>query len=385
MNVLHVVPAYYPATYWGGPIFSVYALNNALARLPEVRLKILTTDTCGPLLSDRLDSARLNPALFPNQEVLFTRRIAGNEVSLELLRKLPFLIRWADVVHLTGTYSFPTIPTLLLCRLSRKPVVWSHRGAILDAREWADAPRKRLKRLWEIVCNALISRANVVAHVTSEKERDAAEARIPKASAVVIPNGVDALESLPDREWLPQGRLRLMYLGRISPKKGLENLVHALDGLNDKTISLTVYGDGPAEYVANVKQLAASLSLSTDAISFAGRVEGEAKEQAFNSSDLCVVPSFSENFCLVIAEALAHGLPVVASRGTPWSRIEDKQCGLWVDNDPRSLALAIETMRKMQLREMGHRGWKWMKSEFGWRTQADVMCQLYRDLSEGIR
>ena len=47
MKILHITPAYYPATYWGGPIFSVYHLNNALATIPGIERKVLTTNSAG--------------------------------------------------------------------------------------------------------------------------------------------------------------------------------------------------------------------------------------------------------------------------------------------------------------------------------------------------
>jgi len=170
-----------------------------------------------------------------------------------------------------------------------------------------------------------------------------------------------------------------MYLGRLSPEKGIENLLHALRELDNPSISLTVYGTGPADYVARVRRVAEDLPIADGTVSFAGHVDGDVKTQAFHSADLCVVPSFSENFCLVVAEALAHGVPVVASRGTPWNRVEDKQCGLWVDNSPQSLAEAIVRARLMPLEEMGWRGRKWMESEYGWDTVADAMRQIYKN------
>ena len=142
MRVLHSTPSYYPATYWGGPIFSVYALNNALAALPDMELKVLTTDSAGPRLSDRLATGNL-VHFYPNQEVNFTRRVARACVSCGLLKRLLPLVRWADVVHLTATYSFLTIPALLACRWLNKPLVWSPRGAILEAYKWEGARRRR--------------------------------------------------------------------------------------------------------------------------------------------------------------------------------------------------------------------------------------------------
>lgn len=382
MKILHVVPSYYPATYWGGPIFSVYALNNALARLPDVALTVLTTDTAGPQVKERLDRIGLT-GLYPDQEVIIARRIAGASVSPGLLRRLPGLVRRADVVHLTATYSFPTLPTLLCCRLFDKPLVWSPRGAIQDAHEWEGARRRGLKRWWERLCNLLIRPGKVIAHTTSERERVATQARVPRATAVVVPNGVDIPDLPPRREWLPDRRLRLMYLGRLSPKKGIENLLEAMRLLNDSDVSLTIYGGGDADYLARLKLQAEQLGLPDGLVSFAGHVDGAEKEAAFSVSDVCVVPSHTENFCMVVAEALAHGVPVIASRGTPWAKLEKNRCGLWVENSPEALAQAIIKIRGMGLGEMGARGRDWMMREFSWDALAKEMQGIYRSLAVG--
>lgn len=379
MKILHITPTYYPATYWGGPIFSVYALNNALARIPDVSLTVLTTDAAGPQLEDRLDTANL-AGLYPNQEVSMTRRVAGACVSIELLKKLPGLVRRADVVHLTATYSFPTIPTLTICRIFNKPLVWSPRGAIQDAHEWDGSRRRKLKRVWERICNALIRRGKVVSHTTSERERDATQQRLPRATAVIVPNGVDVPDMLPQRDWLLDGRLKLMYLGRLSPKKGIENLLHAIHCIDDPDISLTIYGTGDVAYTTSLKELAGRLGLLGKSVFFAGNIDGAAKSVAFHTADVCIVPSHTENFCLVVAEALAHGVPVIASRGTPWAEIEEKRCGLWVDNSPESLAQAITRIRTMTLREMGVRGRDWMMREFSSDSLAEEMMGLYQSL-----
>src|SRR5262249_10922099 len=95
---------------------------------------------------------------------------------------------------------------------------------------------------------------------------------------------------------------------------------------------------------------------------------------------LCVVPSFTENFCNVIAESLARGVPVIASKGTPWQRVNEIGCGLWVDNDPESLAGAIQRARWMQLSEMGERGREWMQRDFSWPGVAEQMHRQYQTL-----
>jgi len=377
MKILHIAPAYYPATYWGGPIFSVFALNNALANLPDISLTVLTTDTAGPQLDQRVDQTKL-VGLYPNQEIIMTRRVAGASVSVELLKKLPGLVRQADVVHLTATYSFPTLPTLLFCRLYNKPLVWSPRGAIQDAHEWQGSRRKRLKRWWETLCNLLMQPSRVVMHTTSERERVATQQRLPRATAFIVPNGVDIPEKLAMRDWLPGGRLRLMYLGRISPKKGIENLLEAIKLINDPSVSLTIYGAGDDCYTARLKALAEQLGLLGNTVFFAGHVDAADREAAFVGADVCVVPSYTENFCMVVAEALAHGDPVIASHGTPWAEVEERRCGLWVDNSPASLAQAITEIRGMALAKMGAHGKSWMKSEYDWNVIALSMADIYR-------
>jgi len=379
MNILHVTPACYPATYWGGPTFTVYALNDALAKLPGVTLKVLTTDTAGPNLKQRLEHSQLAD-LYPYQEVLMTPRIAGASVSAEMLWRLPSLVRWADVIHLTAIYSFPTIPTLLICRLLGKPVVWSPHGAVQDAHEWAGSKRRILKRVWEIVCNALVSPGKVVIHVISERERKPTQIRLPKAKAIIVPNGVDIPSHLPARKWLPDGQLRLMYLGRLSPKKGIENLLQSMALLNDPTVILSICGTGDSAYVASLGNLADKLGLLNKNVFFVGHVDGGKKEQFFYRSDVCIVPSHTECFCMVVAEALAHGVPVIVSQGTPWAELENRRCGLWVDNSPEALVQAIVRIRTMELSEMGGRGRGWMKQDFSWIVIANDMLTLYKQV-----
>ena len=91
-------------------------------------------------------------------------------------------------------------------------------------------------------------------------------------------------------------------------------------------------------------------------------------------------PSHTENFGIVVAEALAHGVPVVASTGTPWAKVEDEQCGLWVDNDPRVIADAILSIATMDLEAMGSRGRTWMARDYSWNKIATEVGHIYREL-----
>jgi glycosyltransferase involved in cell wall biosynthesis len=132
-------------------------------------------------------------------------------------------------------------------------------------------------------------------------------------------------------------------------------------------------------YVQTLLDQIRTLGLSQQ-VRMVGDVRGEVKQNLFEHTDTVIVPSYTENFGMVVAEALAHAVPVIASTGTPWSRLEEMGSGLWVNNDPESLAKAIEHMSKMPLSEMGRRGREWMRKEFTWESRAREMMEAYKKL-----
>lgn len=371
MKVLHVVPSFYPAYIYGGPIESVYQLcRHTVKEGCEVR--VLTTDANGP--HDVLDIEKDHEVAVDNLRVRYCRRSLRHRASPELLRRLPTYVRWADIVHLTAVYSFPTIPTLTLCRLMNKPIVWSPRGGL---QRWSGSTRRSLKAAWERVCRA-VSPKKLLLHVTSEAEAQESRQRIPGVDTVIIPNGIEMPEKIAHRA--DHETLRLLYLGRLHPIKGLENLLDACKALNDSSClawSLTIAGSGDPHYTTAIRGRIEALGLSRQA-KMVGSVAGKAKAHLFECADVLVMPSHKENFGMVAAEALAHGVAVLACKGTPWQRIDTLGCGRWVDNDPMSMAEAIEQMSRMPLRKMGMIGREWVAQQFSWDRQTREMVGAYK-------
>lgn len=379
MRVLHVISAYYPATYWGGPIFSTHALCNGIARHREIDLRVLTTDTAGPRISDRVATNCFPETYLPGYKVFFTRRYIGRDISPGLLMRLIPMVRWADVVHLTGNYNVLCLPTMMVCRLARRPLVWSPRGTLQATEEWGGARRRSAKGLFDRGVRICVP-PHTVMHLTAEMERAPSQTRVPGPSTIVIPNGVEVPTQLPERVWRPGGGLRLMFISRLDPKKGLENLLEAMAKL-PATTTLDVYGTGTYDYVASLKALTKTLGLGARVV-YHGHVNGAAKTSAFAGADLFVLPSFSENFGMVVAEALAHGVPVITSRSTPWEMIERIGCGRWIDNAPSAVAAAIHDVAGRDLSSMGLKGRAFIEKEFGWQALSDRMVDVYRDLVE---
>lgn len=365
-------PSFYPSKAYGGTIRSGYGLCRGLAQL-GCDVRVLTTDTDG--LGRTLGVANDRELQVDGLRVRYCHKRFRHSVSPALLRVLPSYIQWANVVHLTAVYSFPTFPTLFFCRLFNKPVVWSPRGAL---QRWEGTSRVVRKWVWESICQKLAPRNNLVLHVTSQAEADQSRKRFPRLRAVVIPNGVDVPQIL--RRKASNGRLRLLYLGRLHPIKGIELLLEACGIVGELSPDWHLYiaGTGSPSYVDFLKTKVQELGLSKQ-VEFVGEVFEEKKEALFARSDVALVPSHVENFGIVVAESLAHAVPVIASKGTPWIGLETNRCGLWVDNDPESLATAIRKIRTLPLQEMGQRGRDWMEKDFSWESLSGEMLALYRE------
>jgi glycosyltransferase involved in cell wall biosynthesis len=368
MRVLHIVPSFYPAHVYGGPIQSVYALCRHLAR-NGCEVKVLTTNANGRRAVLDVETRR-GVELAPGVEVRYCSRLRPESISPQLLGALPGYLRWADVVHLTAVYNFPTIPSLAAAKLLRKPIIWSPRGAL---QRWHGSTRLRAKSAWERVCR-IAAPAGMALHVTSDQEASESLEKLPGFRAAVIPNAVEIPES-PVR-FPSDGALRLLFLGRLHPKKGIENLLEACR-LLPFAWSLVIAGTGEPAYVETLRRKTGALALE-DRVTMAGEVVGKAKEEAFGRASLMVAPSYTENFGMVVAEALAHGVPVIAGRGMPWQRVEEIGCGLWVDNDPAVLADSIARLSREDLPAMGRAGRLWMEREFSWDAVAKRMIELYR-------
>ena len=172
--------------------------------------------------------------------------------------------------------------------------------------------------------------------------------------------------------------LQLLYLGRLNRIKGIENLLEGVQKV-DESVSLAICGDSSNGYSGELRALTERLGIGKR-VKFHGHVTGEEKARCFAASDVFIMPSFSESFGISTAEALSHGIPVIVSKGTPWNDVEKVGCGLWVENDPTSLAEAIERIRQMPLDEMGTRGREWMSREFSWDVIAEKMLKVYQGL-----
>lgn len=199
----------------------------------------------------------------------------------------------------------------------------------------------------------------------------------------VIPNGIDL--PAPDFMRAPVGGLprTVLFLGRIYPVKGLLMLAEAWAKIRPEGWRLVIAGPDEAGHQAEVAARAEALGLR-ETVSFVGPAFDEAKTRLLSGAEFLVLPSYSENFGMVVAEALAHGLPVLATRGAPWPQLEDRRCGWWVETSTTGveagLRAAIEA-GDAERRAMGERGQAMVRAEFSWEIIADRMAALYQSIA----
>ena len=144
--------------------------------------------------------------------------------------------------------------------------------------------------------------------------------------------------------------------------------------------SLRIAGPDEGGHLAYVKKLVASAGLD-QVIHFIGPVGSDYKEQVYTAAELFILPTYSENFGIVVAEALAHGLPVITTKGTPWHCLEIAQCGWWVEATTEGIAEALKQATSCSseaLASMGAKGHAMVNRSYGWEPIARQFIDTYQ-------
>jgi glycosyltransferase involved in cell wall biosynthesis len=243
--------------------------------------------------------------------------------------------------------------------------------------EYAMSIGSRVKPLfWKVVQRPSLAAVNCF-HATAQSEYEDIRRMGFRQPVCLIPNGIDipahgAGFDLPERT--------LLFLGRAHPNKGLDTLIRAWNKVSGQLPAwkLRIVGDSSDNYLDEMKQLAASLAAPK--VEFTGALYGANKFQAYREAEAYILPSYSENFGVTVAEALAHGVPAIVTKGAPWSGLNEVGAGYWVDLTVDCLAAAILSMcvqDRPALQLMGARGKEWMVTEYSWHSVAKQMAEVY--------
>ena len=170
-------------------------------------------------------------------------------------------------------------------------------------------------------------------------------------------------------------------MGRIHKKKGFDILIRAIKILNNKYSNsfLFIAGEdyGEKEKLLN---LIKELNLK-DYVFFIGHIGGNQKSEFLKNADVFALSSHDENFGLVYAEALASGVPIVASKNTPWKEVEEFNIGKWVENNEVSFANAIEEILKINYTDMQERCKSFINNNYSWSSIANKILDKFEEIN----
>ncbi|MER8611822.1 glycosyltransferase [Mesorhizobium sp. M0563] len=286
------------------------------------------------------------------------------------------------ILHTHGLWLMPNVYPSWSAGLHSRPLLLSPRGMLgSPALEFS---RRKKMMFWRIAQRSAVEVVSCF-HATSVQEYDDIRRLGFKAPVAVVPNGIDvpALNQsiIADRPRSQEQMDTVLYLGRIHAKKGIDRLLAAWAQVERQNPHWRLRVVGPLEgsYPAELKAMSARLGL--ERASFDDALYGEKKAMAYRSASLFVLPTLDENFGMVVAEALAHGVPVISTKGAPWAGLDIEGCGWWIDHgtEPlvRALNDAMSMPRKVRL-AMGARGRTWMERDYSWDGVGAEMENVYR-------
>ncbi len=367
MNVVHTVNSL--RADHGGPSRSVTALCTALAR----------GGTRVGLVAHRPETGEPEPVL------------PGAEVSVRLVDREPgyraflpgantftaaveAMAESGTVLHDHGLWLPSNVAAARAARRLGCPLVVSTRGMLT---RWAlDQNRAKKRAAWHLYQQRALRSAWLL-HATAEDEVEDIRRAGLHQPVVVLPNGVQIPERA--RELPKDSTRRVLFLSRLHPKKGLLNLVEAWAQVRPEGWELVLAGPDEGGHRAEVE--AKARALGVDDLRWVGEVDDAAKWDLYHGTDLFVLPTFSENFGIVVAEALAACVPAITTKGAPWRVLSERRCGWWIDIgvEPLAAALCEATALDDEARHaMGLRGRAYAEAALSWKYVAEEMAATYR-------
>jgi glycosyltransferase involved in cell wall biosynthesis len=299
-----------------------------------------------------------------------------------------------DVVHDHGIWAPCHRAVAKECLRRSVPRVVSPRGML---EPWALRHKRWRKKLaWRLYQWRELQEAAAL-HATAESEAGQLRALGFRQPILVLPNGVTfpetmmrgglverQLHNVGEADGFAQQPRTALFLGRIHPIKGLPMLVEAWAKVRPEGWRMRVVGPDESGHRAKIRSLVDRAGLADQWI-FDDPLQGEEKWAAMRQADLFILPSFSENFGIAVAEALGAGVPVVTTTGTPWSGLVENRCGWWVAPKTIEFAGALRNATSLPddaLRAMGRRGSAWVRRHFAWPDIAEQMIAGYTKMLE---
>jgi glycosyltransferase involved in cell wall biosynthesis len=378
LRIVHVVPAYYPAIRYGGPIRSVHALCKSLVERGH-DVSVFTTNVDGPVdLDVRIgDPVDLDGVAVHYFRVPALRRLFWAPV---LAARLRAVVGQIDLIHLHSIFLWPTYIAARIAHRAGIPYVVSPRGMLV--REAIRRKSRFVKSAWiELVEKRTLAKAARV-HVTADLEAADVRALALKLPPMFCaPNGVYWPRKHLEIEAGPfadVARPYALFLGRIDQKKGLDRLLRAWKSVEG--LRLLVAGNDETGYTRALEEIVRQEGIA-DRVRFLGAVSDEHKWALYEHAEMFVLASYTENFGNAVAEAMAMGCPVIITPEVGIAQlVQEVGAGLVSGGEPAILADTINALHlnEPQRRRLGSGGRRAAVERLSWEGVAQRMEEEYR-------
>ena len=282
-----------------------------------------------------------------------------------------------DLIQIQSMWDLPYHKVILEARKQNIPYIVTPRGML---EPWSLSQKKWKKKLaWWLYQRNDVQKS-VCVFTTAKMEAEHVSNLGITTCKVVIPNGIET-DAYPCKSSVEGVKKQVLFLSRVHVKKGIELLFEAWKRLHSDYVDwqLLVIGNGEAEYIHSLENRVESLGLK-DSIKILPPVFGEAKIKVYQESALFCLPSFSENFGMVIAEAMSCGTPVITTTNCPWEILNETNTGWCVDLSVDNLERALREAMGMDanaLYDMGQRASKLIYDNFDYRSVTRKTLRLY--------
>jgi glycosyltransferase involved in cell wall biosynthesis len=343
IRVLHVAAGLAPRQ--GGVAANVLGIARC-ARTVGIDNVVFALDTHEPAAArrhTRVTLKELTPTIQDLDVELFRARppyrfMYSPELRSALAAEMPSF----DVVHIHSLFLYPQLVAFRIAQRLGKPYLVTIHGCLDPALRGRSRIAKAIAdRLWQ---RRMLDGAAVL-HFTTETERDLAADLGYRAPSIVVPNGID-WDSFQVGNGGAAGGACVLYLGRVSHKKGIDVLIRALPLLRRDVPSARLVVAGPDDegLTPNLIALARDLDVS-DHVEFVGHLGPDERLRALAAADVWALPSRTENFGTTVVEAMAAGVPTVISPEVNLSDgVARAGAGVVCHREPEAFASALSAI-----------------------------------------
>lgn len=358
----------------GGPARCITALTDSLAAAGDCSIILLSQALYNDIVVTADPNSRVDRQLIYSYSKLALKTGWPLKYLLDsiILKAKPALL------HNHGLWTSGNYHIASAAQRFQIPLVIHPHGMLepwaLQYRGWKKRWALRLYQRRNLEMAALL-------FATAEQEAESIRKLGLRQPIAVIPNGIKSMPILNKTlgERLRSEPRMALFLGRIHPIKGLLNLVEAWGRIRPAHWRLYLAGPDEGGHLTVVMRRIRELGLET-AIEYVGEVEGDTKIRLLAHAELFILPTFSENFGIAVAEALSYGIPVITTHGAPWKELVTRSCGWWIEPTVEALTLTLHealNMAPSHLQAMGKRGFSYAQ-EFNWVHIARQTMEVYR-------